>query len=331
MSRFNLIVKAFVFAVLGVMCFASGPIAKLFKATIPSSFATALFAAGILLGFVAAAYFLTAIWCKTVAYALLILGAMISLIPFLWMLGTSFKDAANVFADPPQIWPKPWLWANYKQAFEKMPFAIYTLNTIRITAVSMFGQILSCSLVAFGFSRMKFPGRDKLFVVLLATMMLPAQVTMIPVFKIFSSLGWYDTYLPLNVPAFFGAAFFVFLLRQYFMTIPHEMDEAARIDGASTWQIYTKVLLPQVKPALATVAIFSFMNNWNDFLGPLIYLDSPAKRTLALGLYAFQGQYSTDWNYLMAASAVVMLPLLILFFAGQKYFIQGVVISGVKG
>ena len=154
---------------------------------------------------------------------------------------------------------------------------------------------------------------------------------MIPVFKIFSTLGWYDTFLPLTVPAFFAAPFFVFLLRQYFMTIPHEMDEAARIDGAGTHQVFWRVLLPQAKPALATVAIFSFMTHWNDFLGPLIYLSTPAKRTLALGLYAFQGQYATDWNYLMAASTVVMLPLLILFFIGQRYFIQGVVISGVKG
>ncbi|MEN6356770.1 MAG: carbohydrate ABC transporter permease [Armatimonadota bacterium] len=267
----------------------------------------------------------------SIAYAALILGSIVSLVPFLWMLGTSFKDPANVFLDPPQIWPKPWLWSNYSKAFSKMPFALYTFNTVRITAICMIGQMLSCSLVAFGFARMRFPGRNVLFVVLLATMMLPAQVTMIPVFKIFATLGWYDTILPLTVPSFFGSAFFIFLLRQYYMTVPHEMDEAARMDGANTWQVYFKVLLPQVKPALATVAIFSFMSHWNDFLGPLIYLSSPAKRTLALGLYAFQGQYSTDWNYLMAASAVVMLPLLILFFVGQKYFIQGVVISGVKG
>ncbi len=268
---------------------------------------------------------------RAAAYGALVLGSMVSLIPFLWMLLSSFKDPGMVFADPPQWWPRPWLWDNYSKALTVMPFGLYTWNTIKITATCMIGQILSCSLVAFGFARMRFPGRNPLFFVLLATMMLPAQVTMIPVFKIFASLGWYDTFLPLTVPAFFGAPFFIFLLRQYFMTVPLEMDEAARIDGASTWQVYWKVLLPQVKPALATIAIFSFTANWNDFLGPLIYLSSPAKRTLALGLYAFQGQYSTDWHYLMAALTVVMLPLLILFFAGQKYFIQGVVISGVKG
>lgn len=268
---------------------------------------------------------------RTIAYTTLIVGSAVSLIPFLWMLGTSFKDPANVFADPIQVWPSPWLWSNYAKAFSKLPFAQYTFNTCLITAISMFGQMISCALVAFGFARMRFPGRNVLFVTLLATMMLPAQVTMIPVFKIWSTLGFYDTFVPLTLPSFFGSAFFIFLLRQYYMTVPYEMDEAARIDGASTLQIFYKVLLPQIKPALATLAIFSFMNNWNDFLGPLIYLSSPAKRTLALGLYAFQGQYATDWNYLMAASAVVMMPLLILFFCGQKYFIQGVVISGVKG
>lgn len=268
---------------------------------------------------------------RAIAYTALITGSIVSLIPFLWMLGTSFKDAANVFIDPPQIIPKPWLWSNYTQAFSKLPFMRYTFNTCLITAISMLGQMMSCSLVAFGFARMRFPGRNALFVTLLATMMLPAQVTMIPVFKIWSTLGFYDTYVPLTAGSFFGSAFFIFLLRQYYMTVPHEMDEAARIDGASTWQVFYKVLLPQIKPALATLAIFSFMNNWNDFLGPLIYISTPAKRTLALGLYAFQGQYATDYNYLMAASAVVMLPLLILFFSGQKYFIQGVVISGVKG
>lgn len=270
------------------------------------------------------------IW-RSVGYVVLIVGSAISLIPFLWMLSSSFKDPAFIFADPIQWIPKPWLWSNYAKAFERMPFALYTWNTVEITVLSLIGQLISCSLVAFGFARMRFPGRDVLFVVLLSTMMLPAQVTMIPVFNIFSTLGWYDTFLPLIVPSFFGAPFFIFLLRQYLMTIPREMDEAARIDGAGTWQVYSQILLPQMKPALATVSIFAFMGSWNDFLGPLIFLDSPTKRTLALGLYAFQGQYAVDWNYLMAASTVVMLPLLLIFIVGQKYFIQGVVVSGVKG
>ncbi|MBO7393750.1 MAG: carbohydrate ABC transporter permease [Abditibacteriota bacterium] len=268
---------------------------------------------------------------KAIVYTLLFIGSIISLVPFFWMLTSSFKAPEFVFADPVQIIPKPWLFSNYSTAFEKLPFALYTWNTVKITALCILGQILSCSLVAFGFARLRFPFRNTLFVILLSTMMLPAQVTMIPQFKIFSSLGMYDTFCPLIIPSFLGSAYMIFLLRQYFMTIPMEMDEAARIDGATTFQTYWKILMPQIKPALATVAILAFMGTWNDFLGPLIYLSSPAKRTLALGLYAFQGQYSTDWNYLMAASTVTMIPLLIVFFAGQKYFIQGVVISGVKG
>jgi len=268
---------------------------------------------------------------RKAAYAALVIGSLAALAPFIWMVLSSFKEASQVFADPPRWLPSPWLWSNYSKALTAMPFGLYTWNTLKIALICLIGQAFSCSLVAFGFARMRFPGRGPLFIALLSTMMLPAQVTMIPVFKIFATLGWYDTFLPLTVPAFFGAPFFVFLLRQYFMTIPREMDEAARIDGANTWQVYWRVLLPQAKPALATVAIFSFMSSWNDFLGPLIYLVSPEKRTLALGLYAFQGQFATDWNYLLAASTVVMLPLLALFFAFQRYFIQGVVVSGVKG
>ena len=268
---------------------------------------------------------------RAAAYVVLLIGSGIVLIPFFWLVSTSLKDASKIFLDPPQWIPNPVRLENYAKALSVMPFPLYLLNTCKITFSCLVLQVLSCSIVAFGFARMRFPGRSVLFIVLLSTMMLPAQVTMIPVFKIWSSLGFYDTFVPLVLPAAFGSAFFIFLLRQYFMTIPIEMDEAARIDGASTLQVWWRVLLPQAKPALATVAIFSFMTHWNDFMGPLIYLSDPNKRTLALALWAFQGQYSTDWHLLMAASTVVMLPLLVLFFAAQKYFIQGVVISGVKG
>ncbi len=224
------------------------------------------------------------------------------------------------------------VWANYPAALEFMNFMNCLKNTCIITFICMIGQIMSASIVAFGFARMRFPGRDALFILLLSTIMLPPQVTLIPIFKIFTSIGWYDTFYPLTVPSFFGGGvFFIFLLRQYYMTIPIEMDEAAKIDGAGTFGTFTKVILPQARPALATVAIFSFMAHWNDFLGPLIYLSDPAKRTLALALWSFQGEHATDWHLLMAAATVVMLPLLTLFFCAQKYFIQGVVISGVKG
>lgn len=225
-------------------------------------------------------------------------------------------------------------WSNYREALTppNFRFLLYLRNTLAITIIALAGQLLSCTLVAFGFARLRFPGRGFLFIVLLSTMMLPAQVTMVPLFKLFVSLGWYDTFLPLTVPAYFAtSAFFVFLLRQYFMGIPIEMDEAARIDGASSWGVFRQVLLPQVKPAVATIAIFSFMGHWNDFLGPLIYLGNPDLRTLALGLYAFQGEHAVDLQLLMAAASVVMLPLLALFAVAQRYFIQGVVISGVKG
>lgn len=268
---------------------------------------------------------------SVIGYILLLIGSGIVMIPFFWLVSTSLKDPANIFLDPPQWIPDPVRWENYAKVFSVMPFPVYLLNTVKITLACLVLQVMSCSIVAFGFARMRFPGRNTLFIVLLSTMMLPAQVTMVPVFKIWSTLGFYDTFIPLVLPAAFGSAFFIFLLRQYFMSVPIEMDEAARIDGAGTFQVWWKVLLPQVKPALAAVAIFSFMAHWNDFMGPLIYLSDPGKRTLALALWAFQGQYVTDWHLLMAASTVVMLPLLILFFAAQKYFIQGVVISGVKG
>ena len=269
---------------------------------------------------------------KTVTYALLIVGSILVLIPFYWMVSSSLKEAGMIFKSPPQWIPKPVMWKNYAEAMTTMPFHIYLKNTCIITFVCLVGQVGSASIVAYGFARIRFPGRDFWFIVLLSTIMLPPQVTLIPIFKIFTSVGWYDTFLPLTVPAFFGGGvFFIFLLRQYYMTIPIEMDEAAKIDGAGTLGIFWRIILPQAKPALATVAIFSFMAHWNDFLGPLIYLGDPNKRTLALALWAFQGEHATDWHLLMAAATVVMLPLLILFFCAQKYFIQGVVISGVKG
>lgn len=272
------------------------------------------------------------LWANLLTYALLIMGSFLILIPFYWMLSSSFKDPGMIFKTPAQWWPKPFLWKNYPDALQFMNFWGCLRNTCTITFFAMAGQIMSASIVAYGFARMRFPGRDILFIVLLSTIMLPPQVTLIPIFKIFTTLGWYDTIKPLTVPAYFGGGvFFIFLLRQYYMTIPIEMDEAAKIDGAGTFGIFTRIILPQAKPVLGTVAIFSFMANWNDFLGPLIYLSDPTKRTLALALWSFQGEHGTDWHLLMAAATVVMLPLLVIFFSAQKYFIQGVVISGVKG
>ncbi len=224
------------------------------------------------------------------------------------------------------------VWGNYATALTVLPFATFLKNTLTITLLCIIGQTLSASLVAFGFARMKFPGREVIFIMVLSTMMLPAQVTMIPNFIIYVKLRWIDTLRPLIVPAFFGGgAFFIFLLRQFFLTIPSELEDAARIDGCSPLGIYRNVALPLSKPALATVAVFAFMTHWNDFMGPLIYTQSMEKKTLALGLYSFKGLHGTEYHLMMAAAIAVLLPVLIIFFSAQKYFVQGIVMSGIKG
>jgi multiple sugar transport system permease protein len=223
-------------------------------------------------------------------------------------------------------------WDNYREAFEKMQFFDLLRNTAAITYLGTLGTLLSCSMVAYGFARFRFPGRALLFLVLLSGMMLPGVVTMIPVYLIFRQLRWIDTLLPLFVPAWFGInAFAVFLFRQFFMSLPFDLDDAARIDGCNAFRIYWSVLLPLSKPVLATVAIFSFTGYWLDFMTPLIYLNSLDKFTLSLGLYMFKGPYTVEWNYLMAATLAVSLPCILLFLFGQRFFISGVVMSGMKG
>jgi multiple sugar transport system permease protein len=258
------------------------------------------------------------------------LGILFAL-PFIWMLSASLKVEADIWTYPPVWIPNPPLWSNYPDALALMKFPRLLYNTVLITGLSMVGTLLSCTWVVYGFARFRFPGRDLLFVLLLATMMLPAQVTMIPLFILFRDLGWLNTFLPLIVPAFFGNAFFIFLLRQFFMTIPTELDDAAKIDGCSYIGIWWRILLPLTKPALAAVAIFAFIGNWNDFLFPLIYLNDEAKFTLTLGLATFRGVYSTQWAYLMAASVVVLLPCLIVFFLAQKQFVEGITFAGLQG
>ena len=264
-------------------------------------------------------------------HLVLITGSIIFLLPFFWMLSTSLKDPGVVFLFPPQWIPNPVVLQNYVTALTILPFGIFYRNTAFITIVALIGQLLSSSIVAYSFARLRWRGRDSLFVLVLATMMLPHQVTLVPQFILYKYLGWLDTFFPLIVPAFFGAPFFVFLLRQFFMTIPIEMDDAARIDGCGNFAIYWRLALPLSKPALAAVAIFSFQFHWNDFFEPLIYLQSNDHYTVSLALRFFQGSYGTLWNLLMAASNVAMLPLIILFFVAQRYFIQGVVFTGVKG
>ncbi|MDD5766596.1 MAG: carbohydrate ABC transporter permease [Candidatus Marinimicrobia bacterium] len=268
----------------------------------------------------------------TTTYLLLICAAVVLILPFIWIISTSLKGNESIFAFPPQWIPKDFHWDNYAKVFTKMPFFVYLKNSVFISVMTILGTLISSSLVAYAFACLKWPGRDWLFIFVLGTMMLPAQVTMIPVFVLYKQFGWLNTFKPLIVPAFFGGgAFNIFLLRQFFLTIPKELFEAARLDGCSEFRIYWKIVLPLAKPALATVAILTFMMTWNDFLGPLIYLSDKLKGTLALGLAMFVGQYQTEWGVLMAASVLVMLPVIVLFFLFQKYFIRGFMMSGIKG
>lgn len=269
---------------------------------------------------------------RTIVYILLIVSSIIILIPIFWMLSTALKEDSEVYLFPPEWIPKKIYPSNFTRALTFLPFGRYFINTSVITFLSVIGQLISSSLVAFGFARLKARGKDLLFILVLSTMMIPSQITMIPIFVLFKLLNWVDTFKPLIIPNFFGGAFFIFLLRQFYMTIPIELDDAAKIDGCSYFGIYTRIILPLTKPALATVAIFTFMWTWNDFMGPLIYLNSREKLTLSLALSRFTGMYGmTAWNLLMAASIVVALPCFILFFFAQKYFIQGIVITGLKG
>jgi multiple sugar transport system permease protein len=269
---------------------------------------------------------------RVVVWTLLLVGALVMLLPFLWLVSTSLKEQRQIFVYPPQWIPNPIRWQNYPEALTSLPFARYTVNTLLITSLTMIGVLLTSSLAAYGFARLRFPGRDLIFMVLLSTLMLPYAVIMIPQYIMFKYLGWIDTYLPLIVPFWFGGGIFnIFLLRQFFRTIPADLTEAARIDGASELRIYWQIILPLAGPALAVVAIFTFINTWNDFLGPLIYLSSQTKYTMALGLASFKGLYATQWHYLMAASTVMVVPIIVLFFLAQRYFVQGIVMTGTKG
>lgn len=266
-------------------------------------------------------------------YLLLLVLSVAALLPMVWMISTSLKDTGSIFLFPPQWIPKPVLWSNYYEALTFFPFGRYFLNTTYITIANLVGTLATSSLVAYAFARYQVPGKEVLFLVVLSAMFLPQHVTLIPLFLLFTTLGWIDTYHPLIVPAFFGGApLYIFLLRQFFMTIPFDLDEAARIDGCSDFGILWQIILPLSKPALATVAIFTFMGNWNEFLLPLIYLNSAEKLTVTLGLTRFVGQYgSTLWNLLMAASLMAVLPPVIIFFLAQRYFVQGIVMTGIKG
>lgn len=256
--------------------------------------------------------------------------AVLFLIPFLWMISSSLKPNYQIFEVPPRWIPNPPAWENYRAALTTLPFDRYVLNTAIISLLTIVGHLLSCTLIAYAFARLRAPGRDALFVVVLATMMLPYPVTMVPLYVIFSRLGWINTFLPLTAPAFFGSAFYIFLLRQFFLTLPADFEDAATMDGANLLQILWRIILPLSTPALATVAIFTFQASWNDFLAPLIYLQKPDLYTVTLGLQFFRSTYTTNWAYLMAASLATALPVIAVFFAAQRYFVEGITLSGIK-
>lgn len=274
---------------------------------------------------------------KLWVYLLLVVGSLLFLAPLAWMVSTSLKRLDDVWAIEMQWIPNPIQWQNYADALGTLPFFVYVRNSLFIACLSTVGSALSAALVGYGFSRFRFPGRDAWFFVLLATMMIPGTVTFIPVYLLFSKVGWIHTFLPLIVPAFFGAPFNIFLMRQFMMTIPFELDESARIDGATSLRIFWQILLPQVKPVIATIAIFSFMGSWNDFFGPLLYLKEE-QYTLALGLAYYRADQiagaslgTTNWHYMMAIATLAMIPNILLFFVAQRYFIQGITLTGIKG
>ncbi|MBI4786277.1 MAG: carbohydrate ABC transporter permease [Chloroflexi bacterium] len=268
---------------------------------------------------------------RTLIYLILAAGAFVILIPFAWTISTALKTPQQALRVPPEWIPSPVVWKNFLDAWSAKPFATFYANSLLVAALSIVGQVLSCSLVAYGFARLRFPGRDVLFLIVLSTLMIPFQILIIPRFILFKNLGWLDSLLPLIVPNFFGGAFNIFLLRQYFLSIPLELDDAARMDGCGHWGIFWRIILPLSKPALGAVMVFEFLQSWDDFLGPLIYLSKEANYTVALGLAAFRNDYFIEWNLFMAAAAVAMAVPLVIFFIAQKYFIEGVQLTGTGG
>lgn len=267
----------------------------------------------------------------TFGYFVLLLLAVVFLTPFYWMASTAFKSTEQTFALPPIWLPRPPHPENFAQVFREVPFARFILNSFVLVFWTTVGHLFSSLLVGYGFARLRFPGRTFLFFLLLSTLIIPYQITLIPRFILFSKLGWVNTYLPLIIPAFMGNPFLIFLVRQYMLSIPLEFDEAAIIDGASRLQILRYVILPLCKPVLVLVIVFTFVWTWNDFLGPLIYLNDPAKFPVSLGLYFFRGERETSWNLLMAASLVAMLPPLIVFFLAQRRLIGGIRSVEIRG
>jgi len=275
---------------------------------------------------------------KFFVYATLLILSVPPLLPLFWMISTSLKSEDQVYSKSgatgtfslASMIPHPIAWNNYPDSLNTMPFMLYLRNTLMLCAVIVVASVVSSSIVAYGFARLKFVGSNVWFFVMLSTMALPAQVTMIPIFSMYRSLGWYGTYLPLIVPSFCGSPFFIFLLTQFFKNLPGELSESAKVDGATDWMIFYRLIVPLSRPALATCALFAFLGAWNDFLGPLLYLPEPSKYTLAYGLQQFLSNYYVNWMQLMAASTLFTIPIVVLFFFAQRTFIQGISTTGGK-
>lgn len=268
---------------------------------------------------------------RVLTYLLLIGGSVLFVIPLLWMLRTSLLAPDLIFADPPVWIPSPPQWQNYVDMWQAGPFLNWVENSVIVTAIGVVALTASSTVAAYGFARTRFVGRDKLFLLVLATLMIPFQVRLVPEFMLFNWFGWVNTLYPLIVPSLFGSAFFIFILRQFFLTLPRELDEAAEIDGASSWIILWQIIVPLAQPAIATVAAFAFIEQWNDFLRPTIYLYTPENLTLAVGIRWFAGRYATQFHLMMAASMVALLPMIAVFFIAQKQFMQGIALTGIKG
>lgn len=269
------------------------------------------------------------IYVRTFVHIILAFGAITMIAPFIWMVSTSLKSLNEVFVFPPTLFGESLRWNNYLQISERFPFSIFFLNSMKIAILVTAGQLFTCSLGGYSFARLRFPGRDIIFLLYLATLMIPYFVIVIPIFIMMRSFGWVDTHYALIVPGLFSA-FGTFLMKQFFLTIPRELEDAAKIDGCTPFGIYRRIFLPLSKPALAALGIFTFMWSWNDFLAPLIFLNTITKRTIPLGLAVMQGLYSTDWPSLMAASVLSVMPIIIVFLCAQEFFVKGITLSGLK-
>jgi multiple sugar transport system permease protein len=263
-------------------------------------------------------------------YSAVLVFVLLFMFPFLTMLSTSFKLPPDIFRAPPSLWPKQWTLENFRAVFDQIPFWRYLINTLVITGLSIIGMLIASPLVAYALSKIGWRGQRPLLLIVMSTMMLPPQVTMLPIFLLWNGLGATNTYLPLILPAFFGSPFLIFMLRQFLMSVPNELLHAARIDGASELRVYWSIVLPIARPALITAAVFQFIWSWTDFLNPLIYLNDPSKYTLSIGLYSFFGEHNVDWGPLMAASVFFTVPALALFVFFQRYFVGGISAGAIK-